>query len=256
MKIQSIKKVKGAYEIIFDNEIIKYHEEVIIKYNLLRNNIEVSEEVYNNSLLDNRYFFAKDRAIKYLCNLKFKSQVKEYLLKTEENHIVNQVVTDLEKYKILNDYYTSSCYIASKYNKGYGSKELIKRLRDFKVCSDDINKLILENKELEIEGLNKYYNKLLNITKSLNKRDLKKKIENKLVAHGYLFEDINNILNYEDLEKEYSEEILDKYFEKAIKKYVNELDKYIQEKKIINFLMIKGFDYNLIKDKINIWKES
>ncbi len=255
MKIKSIKKVKGLYEIVFDQEVIKYHEEVIVKYNLLRNNIEVSEEVYNNTLLDNRYFFARDKAIKYVVNLKFKSQIKEHLLKNEEYFIVNRVVDDLEKNNIINEYNTATCYTVSKYNKGYGNKEIAKKLNDFKVNKEIINKVINENKELELECLNKYFNKLLNTLKSLNNRDLKKKIENRLVSHGYSFSDIKEIMTTE-INVVHNDDILDKYFDKAIKKYLEETDKYIQEKKIVNFLMGKGFEIDLIKNKINLWKES
>ncbi|MFI3329667.1 MAG: RecX family transcriptional regulator [bacterium] len=255
MKIKSIKKVKGLYEIVFDQEVIKYHEEVIVKYNLLRNNIEVSDEVYNNTLLDNRYFFSRDRAIKYIVNLKFKSQIKEHLLKTEEYFIVSRVIDDLEKYKIIDDSITANCYVISKYNKGYGNKELIRKLNDLRVNKEIINKVIEENRELELECLEKYFNKLITTLKSLNNRDLRKKIDTRLVSHGYNFEDIKNIMD-NVIDVVHNDDILDKYFDKAVRKYLEEKDKYIQEKKMINFLMGKGFEFDLIKNKINLWKES
>lgn len=258
MKIKHIRKVKGLYEVIFDVETIKYHEEVIVKYRLLKENIEVSEDVFKLTLLDNRYFFARDRALKYLVNLKFVSQVREYLLKHEEYYIVNRVIDSLIDNKIIDDYITSTAYVSSKYNKGYGSITLSRKLNDLKVDKEIISKVILENKELEIEGIDKYTKKLFNTIKSLNNRDLKKKIESRLIGHGYLFEDINNILsNYNDEINEviYNEDVFNKQFEKAVKKYLEEKDLYIRDKKIINFLLYRGFDIDLIKDKVEMWKK-
>lgn len=258
MRIKHIKKVKSLYEVVFDKEIIKYHEEVIIKYNLLKNNIEISDDVFNLTLLDNRYFFAREKALKYLVNLKFISSVRDYLLKNEEWFVVNRVIDNLVENKIIDDYITSNAYISSKYNKGYGSIYLKKKLDDLKVDKEIINNVLLENKELEIECLNKYTNKLFNTIKSLNKRDLKNKIENRLVVHGYLFEDIKNVLNdYNDELNElvYNDDVISKELIKAVKKYNDEENLYIKEKKIINYLMYKGFDFNLIKDVVDMWKK-
>ncbi len=257
MKIKHIRKVKGLYEVVFDLETIKYHEEVIIKYGLLKENIEVSDDVYNLTLLDNRYFLSRDKALKYLVNLKFISQLKDYLLKHEEWFIVNRVIDNLIENKIIDDNITSNAYVCSKYNKGYGNKYLNKKLNDLKVNKDIINNVLLENKDLEIECLSKYTNKLFNTIKSLNQRDLKKKIENRLISHGYNFEDINNVLseiNNTIEEVVYNEDIIDKQFEKALKKYIDESNSYIKERKIINYLMYKGFDLDKIKMKVDVWK--
>lgn len=246
MKIQSIKKSKGLYEIIFNDEIIKYHEEVIIKYGLLRNNIELSDDEYNDSLLDNRYFLCRDRAIKYLINIKFKSQVKEYLLKYEDEFIIDGVVRNLEEYNLVNDYNTANLYILSKYNKGYGSNYLKQKLNDFKVEKQIIIKCIEENIEEEIINLNKYTLKLTKTIKSLNNKDLKRKIEQRLIAHGYKFNDIKNVIEKHISvinETKFDDEVLNKYFEKAVKKYDD-------KQKIINYLLLKGFEYHKIKEKL------
>ncbi|MFI3251782.1 MAG: RecX family transcriptional regulator [bacterium] len=258
MVINHIKKVKGLYEICFDKETIKYHEEVIIKYNLLKENIEISDDVYKKTLLDNRYFFTRDRAIKYITSFKFISQVRDYLLKNEENIIVDMVIEDLVKYRFIDDYYTATIYTASRYKKGYGNKEIKRKLIDLKVEKEIINLVIEENRELEIDSLDLYTRKLFNTLKSLNKKDLKKKIENRLVSHGFDYTDINEIIMRYDNEINefvFNEEIFNKQFEKAIKKYLDENNAFIQEKKIINFLMYKGFEYHLIKEKVDMWKK-
>lgn len=257
MNVKHIRKVKGLYEVIFDVDTIKYHEEVIIKYNLLKTNIDLSEDVYNLTLLDNRYFLCRDKALKYLVNLKFISTVKDYLLRSEEWFVVNRVIDNLIENKILDDYITACNYVESKYSKGYGNVELSKKLNDLKVESTIITKVLLEYREFEIECLNKYCTKLINTVKSLNNRDLKKKVEQRLVVHGYNFSDIKDVLSsYNESINDvvYNSDVIDKQFEKALKKYIDESDKYIQEKKIINYLMYKGFDLNEIKNKVDMWK--
>lgn len=258
MKINSIKKNKGLYEIIFDNDIVKYHEEVIIKYGLLRNNIELSLPDYEKSLIDNRYFLCRDKAIKYLVNIKFINQVREYLLKSEEETIVSMVINNLIDNKVIDDYNTSSIYTLSRYKKGYGNKELKNRLLKHKVDKDIIEKVLFELQEEEIEFLEKYTVKLVDTIKSLNEKDLKKKIEQRLISHGYNFFDIKRVINDNTLlltSKEHHEDILEKNFEKALRKYIEVENYYTKEQKIINFLLYKGFEIDKIKEKISYWKK-
>lgn len=258
MKINHIRKVKGLYEIVFDHGAVMYHEEVIIKYRLLNENIEVSEDVYKLTLLDNRYFFNRDKALKYLNGFKFISQVRDYLLKYEEKNIVDRVIDFLVEYKIINDYITSTNYLISRYKRGYGNKELKRKLNEFKVCKDIIDTVINENIEFELECLDSYTDKLFKTIKSLNNKDLKKKIEHRLISHGFNSIDIKNILNKNNdrfNEVEFSSDIFCKQFDKAIRKYCDISDNYIKEQKIINFLTYRGFDYYLIKDKMELWKK-
>ncbi len=257
MKVIQIKKVKNLYEVIFNEAVINYHEEVIIKYNLLRSNIELTNNEYELSLLDNRFYLCRDKAINYLKQLKFKSQVKKHLLKTEELHIVTRVLEDLVERKIIDDYLTSTIYVQSKYNKGYGSIELTKKLNNFYVKEDIIKKVLLEQRDAEVEGINKYINKLFKTIKALNNKDLKIKIENRLITHGYLFSDIRDVINQNNdiiYETNFDIEIFKKYFNKAINRYSDIDDKYISERKIKEYLISKGFEISLVKQEINDWK--
>lgn len=255
MNVSSIKKSKGLYEIVFDNnETVLYHEEVIIKYNLLRSNIEISSDVFNSTLLDNRYFLCRDKAIKYAVNYKFKSQVKKHLLKYEELFIVQRVLLELVERKIIDDYNIALIYTQSRYKKGYGNKDLQRKLSDYYVEKNIITNVLEENRENELYYLDVYVNKLLKTIKPLNKKDLKQKLEQRLVVHGYNFSDIKNSLSNIELDEVEIKDVFDKYFDKAIRKYGDE-DKYKRDNKIINFLLSKGFEIDLIKRKINIWRE-
>lgn len=258
MKVIQIKKVKNLYEVIFDKDKISYHEEVIIKYNLLKNDIELTKNEFELSILDNRFYLSKDKAIKYLKEPKFKSQIKKHLLKTEEEFIIKRVLDNLVENKIIDDYYTSILYVESKYRSGYGSIELSRRLNDYYVNKEIISKVIEETREYEVESINKYFIKLMKIIKGINKKDLKRKIENRLVTHGYLFEDIRDVLSkFDDLYvDEDTNNNFDKYFNKAIKKYEDVVDKYIREKKIREYLISKGFDISLVKEEVNNWKNT
>lgn len=258
MKINHIRKVKGLYEVSFDCDKVIYHEEVIVKYRLLNENIEVSEDVYKLTLLDNRYFFNRDKALKYLNGFKFISQVRDYLLKYEDEHIVERVIVFLIENKIINDYITSTNYLISRYKRGYGNKELKRKLSKLKVDKNIIECVLSENVNFEIECLDIYMDKLFKTIKSLNNKDLKKKIEQRLISHGFNSVDIKNVLNknidrFNDLE--FSGDIFLKQFDKAIRKYIDISDKYVQEQKIINFLTYRGFDYYLIKERIDLWKK-
>ncbi len=255
MIIKSIKKVKSIYEVIYDTQVIKYHEEVIIKYKLLKSNIDISNEEYENTLLDNRYFFIRDKALKYLKNMKFKKQVIDHLLKVEEIEIINKVIDYLEKNKIIDDYKTCICYSRFKYQSGYGNNYIKNKLKEMKVDNKIVNEVLEELKNEEYESLYIYFNKLLKTIKALNHNDLLRILNLKLINHGYNTSDIKNIIvnNIELINKhKYNKDSLNIYYKKALTKYDNINENYKQENKIINYLLRKGFTISEIKEKVNI----
>ena len=98
MKTVKITKTGLFYKVQFDDDsIYKFHESIIISYGLLRKNIEISEEKLSKALLENEYYIALEKGIKYLVTLKSRKEVLLYLKKHFDKDLAHKVLSKLEE---------------------------------------------------------------------------------------------------------------------------------------------------------------
>lgn len=250
MIIKSIKKVKNKYEIVFLNdESFICHKDVIIKYGLLKKGIDISK-IYSDILADNEYFTLLDTAIKKMQKMHTVKELEDKLLSMSTAKTVNLVIAKLIELKYLDDANYAKEFINMRYRKGYGAIDAIYKLKRLGVDSLIIDSAINENIELEFLSCSNYFQKILGNLTANSIEDLKYKIKNKMGNHGYSSININKVLteNFELINDfPLDVNIIDEYYQKALKKYDSSSTQAIKKQKIINFLMSKKFKYEDIK---------
>ncbi len=254
MIVKSIRKSKNLYEVTFETEVVKYHEEVIVKYNLLKSNVYLSDEEFNNSLLDNRCYLLYDFSLKYVTSFSFLSKIKKKLLLKEDKYIVDKVLQRLIDNKLVNDYEISCLFLESKYKQGYGSLYVVNKLKEYMVEEDIINKVVDIYYEYELKMLNKYIIKVCNCIKYNNKKDYVIKIKNRLLAHGYKMSDIEKSFNLIDVFEYYiSNDNIEKSFNKAIDKFNQGEGLDLLKVKVKRKLYQQGYDSSDIDLQWDRW---
>lgn len=234
MKIESIKKVNKDYVINISNQEIIVDENTLIKFNL-----------YKGKEIDNLEEIRE--SIKFELELK---KAKEYLKKPKTEYEVRCILTDyqdeiikiLKASYLINDEMYAYSYKVKMENKRIGKNNILSDLRDLKVDENILNKLEFDR---EIENI-KYYIEHQNINKS--SRVIKETLKAKLIAKGFNINDINSLI--ECLETNDDEQIK-KDYEKALRKY-NDLSNYELKRKVIKYLLQKGYSYELINSIISL----
>ncbi len=185
----------------------------------------------------NRVHIYLDGEYAFSCNLNF--LISNNLYKDRE--IDNIEYEKLEKkifFAKTKDYVLN---ILSK--KNYTEKEIVNKLKKRKTPDNIINEIIEYLKNIGLIDEKMFLNDYVNYLKNLNKYS-KIEIKKKIFEKQFSNTDINDLLNDYD-ESNAIKKIISK---KHIK---NEKDKI----KIINYLRRKGFNYDKIKENINIKEE-
>ena len=192
MKIVKITKTGLFYKVKFDNETVyKFHESIIISYGLIRKNIEISEEKLSKALLENEYYIALDKGINYLTTLHSKKEVLLYLRKHYDFDLVNKVLLQLEKLKLINDKEYAFMAVEVMKKKMYGVNKIINELKALEINEEYIFEAINNySEDDELDNCDKVLLKYLPSLKKESKQGSIKKVTNYLMIRGFS----NNII--------------------------------------------------------------
>lgn len=193
MKIISIaKKDKTNVIIQLDNgENLFLAYEVLLK-NGLKKNDEISESRFSFLVKENQLHFIKQRSFRYLARRSHSSNELRIKLKAKgyDTSLINDVITGLERKKIIDDHSFASLFVEEKFrNKLWGKKKLQAELAKRGVKSQIINE-VLSSKFPEgnnYENACKLAEKKIQQLKpkKLEMRKLKEKIMIFLYSKGY-----------------------------------------------------------------------
>lgn len=236
MKIERFTKLNnGMYKLkLEDDSLIKVHEEVILKNDLLLTKEISEEDVKNIDKLNNNYN-AYDIAVKYI-STKYRScyEVFDYLEKKEiDKVIIHEVIEKLKKQRYLDDSVYAKAFVNDRIKFSNNGPFKIKReLEERKISSliiDDV--LSIFDFSLEKEKLKKLLPKYVKTIRNKSYTMMKSKVLDYFSNLGYsknLVIEILNDIDYDDSsarEKEY-----DKLYKKYSKKYSgNELEYKIKQ---------------------------
>ena len=253
MKIVKITKTGLFYKVKFDNEMVyKFHESIIISYGLIRNNIEISEEKLSKALLENEYYIALDKGINYLTTLHSKKEVLLYLRKHYDFDLVNKVLLQLEKLKLINDKEYAFMAVEVMKKKMYGVNKIINELKALEINEEYIFEAINNySEDEELDNCDKVLLKYLPSLKKESKQGSIKKVTNYLMMRGFSNNIITKVIekNREKLDNISNEdELLIKLYSKLLRTKKDNIDEKKFKNKVIRSLTGKGFPlYKVLK---------
>ncbi len=181
------KKSNGNYLIYLDNDQkIKLHEDIILKYKLLYKN-EISSDLLLDILKENNDYDIYNKCLKYIgVRLRSINEMKEYMERKEvSSEVIEETLTKLMKNKLLDDEIFTRAFIKDKLNfTTMGPYRIRLELQKHKIDNNIINKYIddIDINLLESK-IEKQINKLIKSNK--NKPNLKNKIYHNLLNLGY-----------------------------------------------------------------------
>lgn len=260
IKISNIKKLRSdTYVIeIEKNESKIPHiitENTVIKYNLF-NKEKLTIEEYKKIIKDNEYETLYLKAINYISyQMRTISEVKKHLEKSTKNTIlIEKIIKELKSKRYLNDKEYVKEYINEKIEFDLvGPKYIKEKLVKKGVHYDLINEILLNyNEHLQYD---KVYELISRELKFKQKKPYQKtylSLKQKLISKGFSLSIIeSSLLSRKDdiISMIDEEELLYKDYMKIKDKF--NLTKYDEKNKLIKKLLLKGHNYELIKEFIN-----
>ena len=205
----------------------------------------------NNLLNESDYYNIKDSIIKKLKVKDYsKSEIKEMLIDKLNDYDINKLIIDLERNNYINDYNYVKRIFNDAETKLKGKLYIEDKLKN-KEIDDKITMSFFSNldeKHLASKLINIEYKKLKD---KYPKNTIINKISYKLNYNGF-----SEFVIYEEIEKlEYIKgsndlDLIKKDYSKLLKKYQNRFKNKELENKIIESLLVKGYNYKSIKNVV------
>ena len=201
MKVTRIVKKDARNVVIhFDNDEVLFLSLDIFYISGLKKNDEISDDRFSSLIKENRLFYIKQRAFRYLGRRQHSTSELRIKLKQKgyETEFINEVLDDLKQKDYLDDKKFAEMFVEEKIKlKLWGEQklrsELIKRGINSKIISD-----ILRNKISDEDKLNnamiiasKKYHTLRN--RYSDKDVIKKKLITFLNSRGYNYDVIKEV---------------------------------------------------------------
>ena len=250
MKIIKYSKLKdNRYNIKFDDrEDIKLYDDIIIKYDLIRNK-ELDDNKLEDIIKDNNELEVYYKAIKFITTkLRTEKEIYNKFIKDYDSKLVNKTIKKLKEEKYLNNDIYLRCYIDDQVLlNNIGPNKIKDNLLKLGLYEEDINNY-LENidKEVWLNKLEKIINKKINSNHSYSNNKLKEKLVYDLSNQGfykYMIEEVIDRSNFKE-DNNLLERDFDKLYNKLCKKYEGkELDYQLR-----NRLLQKGYYYEDINN--------
>ena len=241
--IKNIIKKRGYVEVIVDEDIIVFDDEIIMKYKM---KIGDSFEpiIWKNIREENDFNIYYQLAIKKLKKMMTTHEIKGFLeSKGASSRTITEIVKKLKSKKYLDDELYLKTYISMK--KGvYGPRKLNYELRQKGIPFEWIEQAIqkIDEQSIIFELVQK---KLASLK---HKSNLQKKLNLKtyLLSKGFSQEAIDHQLNQLVFDDSNELANLKKDYEKLCDKF-NHLQGYEKEQKILSKLFQKGYALSEIK---------
>ena len=198
MKIIKYEKKKdNKYKVYLDNgtSIILY-EDTIIKNNLLFKK-EIDSALLDTIMDTDNVSSLYNKCIKYLgVRIRCEKEIRDYLKRyTEDEIIIEDIISRLKKNKLLNDEEYVRAFINDKFKfSSMGPYRIINELKNNNITDDIIYKYIdqISDEDIDIK-ISKFIEK--NLKSSKKKDNIRNKIYNNLMNNGFSGESILRNIN-------------------------------------------------------------
>lgn len=255
MQIVNIEKLKNKYRLYLSNgKSLFISENTLIKFGLVKK-IDLTPTMLKEIIQAENKEGAFNRALYYLnFGLRSEYEIRKYLLEKEFlEEYIDYALEKLKEYKYINDDYYAEVVTRDYFTlKRKGPSWIRRKLQEKHIDSEYIEKHIANICTEESNYDNVYY--LIEKEFSKKNEPQKKKfqkITTKLNTNGYSFDIIrtafdNFLVDYHEEENDNS--LIEKYYDKAYKKFSKKYEGYTLKQKIIDRLLRDGFAYDDIKN--------
>lgn len=199
-KISVQKKDRKRYNVYLDEEFYcGLYDDTILKFGLARGD-EISEKNINEIVNFDEYIYGKKLAFDYLSyRIRTTAEIKKKLKdKKISEESIGKVIAHLNELKLLNDEEFAKQLVSEKIKRKPVGRRVLKQKLFEKGISREMSEDVLEKafeevdeKELALESLNKYYPKI----QELERNDKRKKAFDHLVRRGFDFDVIKEVVN-------------------------------------------------------------
>ncbi len=234
----------------FDVKKIKIHA-VAFANNYLSKGISINQEKLDEIILDSEYYFIKDLVIKKLKRKDFsKKEIINFVSDKLNDEQIGKLINDLEKNNYINDYNYVKLIFNEAENKLKGSLFILEKLKEKEIAENIVNAFFEHFNEENIA--NKLVNHEVKILMNKHpKNALINKIAYKLNNNGFKEDIINNqIEKLQYITGSNDHDLIMRDYLKLNRKYQGKYEKAQLSRKIIESLMIKGYNYKSIMDVI------
>ncbi|HIW12412.1 MAG TPA: RecX family transcriptional regulator [Candidatus Salinicoccus stercoripullorum] len=251
MQIEKVVEQKGGmFKIVMDNgDYFQAHEESLVRYRLMKG-AEFDESEYERIMQAIQYDRAYVDALKYISyKLRSISEMRKYLSEDYTPGVISETVHRLKDEGYLNDSHYAEALKNTMLNtsdKGPGS--LVRELKKHQVDQDIIMRTAdAFDSEIDSERMNRIKSRELKRHKGAY-RQFRMKLQEKLYQKGYNKDHMDMIAFDEDEFDETSH--FEKDFEKYYNKYMKREGSYAARQKLIQALMRRGYNYDMIREKL------
>lgn len=214
MKITAInKRDENNIVIHLDNDEKLYLSLEVFMRNGLRRGDELSEESFALFVRENRKYFVRQSAIKYLANrLHSSNELKIKLLKKKyDPDIVAEIIEELKTKGFINDREFALCYANENIkNKLWGRNKikagLIQKSISSQIIDDVLGELFIDDED-ELNNAQQLAAKKLKVlqNRGYDSVKLKQKLISFLLSRGYNYDLIKRILSNLNIENDITE---------------------------------------------------
>jgi len=233
-----IKKPK-LYQVIIDQDVILVEPEVYFKHHL-KVGLELDAEEYRNLIQDNLYAYYFRIGIEKLKKMMTKKELSDYLLsKGATAGLVNQLILLYEQRKYLDDLNYTKTYFSIK--KNTEGPEMIQNKLKEKGISQAILAGFLSNYQ-EDEILENLVEKKLKSIHNKSKKQAIQTTKSYFISKGFSMDAIDRcVLKKLHLYQEDELELIQKAYQKLLKKYQEKMDERELKYFLTQKLYQKGF---------------
>ena len=165
------------------------HSDMIVKFGIAIG--EVDESIFDNAVKNSAELIAFNTCMKYISSkVKTEHQIRDYLYKKEfKKTVVDNVISKLKEYKIIDDKMYAEMYIRS--NVKFSKNKIKQKLYSFGVKNDMIEDVvtIVDDKESCELNASKFMKNKQNTKENIDK------LVRRLTYLGYNWDTIKSIIN-------------------------------------------------------------
>jgi len=238
----------GEKYTVFTNFILDYALKIDALYSIqllsIIARVEEKTLLYRYTInLTNKKLFSKAE-LKVKLNEKFK----------DSSNLIDEIIAELESYKLIDDSYYASTYKEYLDSIYYGKYYIINFLNKKQIDKEIIGNLIFDTEKEEEKAL-EYFNQIKNLYVSKNFTKQKRSLYSTMLNRGFSIDVILSVLNNLYVDKNVEFKSLKNDYDKFVNKNRNKYNEDELETRVINFLVTKGYLFEDIKEFIYKLKE-
>lgn len=234
---------------------IEVTELIIEEHDLFRGKA-IDREVFDILKQNELISLAYSNALKLLSKRDYtENQLKKKILNNGEfeHNQIDKAIDILKEKNLIDDYQYSLDYMRKCLRIGVGLNKSAYKLNNLDVSKEIINACILEIEEdEEYNSIIEVIEKMISKNKTFSHRMIISRINQKLYSKGYRNDIIMKAMQAYDFvyDSDMEKQTLSKDFEKSVNKYRRKVNNKDLQRKIIDVLLKKGYNYEDISELV------